>query len=520
MDWGLWKVIHYTSDDLKTWRFEQFVRNSTCPPHASPSANCSVAYDSAVFRVRDGRHVLFSAGPSPGFTGPHPPLLCSTDEKLMEWTECADSLQLYKHLSSLNDTVGAEGAHVIDRNASVTYEGYSWLNWEGRGPTCDRAHRTCEPGAPNMARSGNGGLSWEASATNLWGDIYGTREFDAGMVAFQGPLLLQGSDVFALYFTEGSINNGKKFPNNLPGCAAGPGITDHRSMVQLARVHLDQTSGWLAANRSEAFSLTLQPPPNAAPPPLHPLPKVWAVAKVEAAAIALAEINRWVDLTAISRGKLTSGLVAGFKLAEASYKTQQQPTAVACVAACSSDANCSAITFCAKGSCGTGGGSGCGSTSGGCCYLMSHAADAAKGGACRTGAVSNCGAPASAGCRGWSASSKLGLRVTSSAGDFAGDEYQRWQNPQFSESYFGSIAKSGDGPSTVWHLSHTHNDTCVDRCGGKPILRFDLAVAHNGTITELLFDGAPLAPLQSATSVQRVVSTRPAVKSDDNDDLR
>ena len=42
VDWGLWKVIHYTSDDLKTWRFEQFVRNSTCPPHASPSANCSV----------------------------------------------------------------------------------------------------------------------------------------------------------------------------------------------------------------------------------------------------------------------------------------------------------------------------------------------------------------------------------------------------------------------------------------------------------------------------------------------
>ena len=79
---------------MKNWKFLQYVRNSTCPTKAAVTANCSSAYDSAVFRVRDGRYVLFSAGPSPGFTGPHPPLLCSSDPQLLAWDECEDSLQL------------------------------------------------------------------------------------------------------------------------------------------------------------------------------------------------------------------------------------------------------------------------------------------------------------------------------------------------------------------------------------------------------------------------------------------
>ena len=29
-DWGLWKVVHYTSSDMQNWEFQQFVRNSTC----------------------------------------------------------------------------------------------------------------------------------------------------------------------------------------------------------------------------------------------------------------------------------------------------------------------------------------------------------------------------------------------------------------------------------------------------------------------------------------------------------
>eukprot|EP01043_Picozoa_sp_COSAG02_P091574 COSAG02_NODE_28282_length_592_cov_1.044625_1_plen_154_part_10 len=100
-EWGLWKVIHYSSTDLKNWQFLQYVRNSTCPPKAPASANCTSAYDSAVFRIRDGRFVLFSAGPSPGFTGPHPPVLCTHDPHLLQWEECEDSLQLYARLDTL-----------------------------------------------------------------------------------------------------------------------------------------------------------------------------------------------------------------------------------------------------------------------------------------------------------------------------------------------------------------------------------------------------------------------------------
>ena len=125
-------------------------------------------------------------------------------------------------------------------------------------------------------------------------------------------------------------------------------VSVHRSMLQLARVHLNHTSGWLQANRSELFQLTLQPPPNAPPPPQQVLPKVWAVSRVDAAAIALAEIARWVDLSPPPPGELTTDIVGGYKLAESSYAARPQPSVVACVAACGAEANCSAVTFCAK----------------------------------------------------------------------------------------------------------------------------------------------------------------------------
>jgi hypothetical protein len=500
IDWGYWKVVHYTSTDMQNWTFRRFVRNSTCPPHASPTAaTCTVAYDSAVFRVNDGRYVLFSAGPSPGFSGPHPPLLCTNDTQLLQWEECEESLQLYEQLASLHASVGAEGAHVIDRNASVTYGGYSWMNWEGRGPVCDETKRECKPGAPNLARSSDGGLHWEASATNLWGTEYGSREFDAGQVAFQGPLLLQGDELFALYFTEFNLNNGTKFANDLPGCAARAscdGVSDHRSMLQLSRVRLNSTSGWLEANRSEPFSVTLQPPSNAGPPPSKVLPKVLSVAKIQAAAIAAAEIDRWMDLSRPS-GQLTTGVVRGFKLAEAYYHAGVEPSATECAAACDTDANCSAVTFCAHH-----GAQGCNcppsqadesESTGGCCFRMTHAVDAAAGGACRAGANSNCGSPASAACEGWSSASKLGL-WSPLASEYYGDEYQRWRNPAFTESFFDSIAKHGDGSSTVWQLSSTHNDTC-GRCSARA-QKFELTVVANGTIVQLSVNGEPLVPLQ------------------------
>eukprot|EP01052_Picozoa_sp_SAG31_P024315 SAG31_NODE_2060_length_6538_cov_10.244448_3_plen_659_part_00 len=500
IDWGFWKVVHYTSTDMVRWKFEQFIRNSTCPPHASPTAtDCTVAYDSAVFRVSDGRYVLFSAGPSPGFTGPHPPLLCTKDAHLLQWEKCEESLQLYDQLESLRASVGAEGAHVIDRNASVTYEGYSWMNWEGRGPICDHTTHECMPGTPNLARSSDGGMHWEASTTNLWGSEYGSREFDAGQVAFQGPLLLQGSELFALYFTEFNINNGTKPANNLPGCttrARCDGVSDHCSMVQLARVRLNSTSGWLEANRSEPFSVTLQPPPNAAAPP-RVLPKVLTVAKAEAAAIAAAEMDRWMDLSRPS-GRLSMGILHGFKLAEEFYAAQQEPSASACVAACDADANCSAVTFCELGarwcSCPTSHADE--GTPGGCCFRMTHAVDVGAGGhargACRAGAKSNCGPPASAACRGWSSASKLGLWTQTS--EYPGDEYQRWRNPAFSESFFDSITREGAGSSTVWRLSSTRNDTC-GHCSARS-QKFEMKVVANGTIAQLSVNGERLVPLQ------------------------
>ena len=134
--------------------------------------------------------------------------------------------------------------------------------------------------------------------------------------------------------------------------------------------------------------------------------------------------------------------------------------------------------------------------------MMSKAVDVAAGGggACRAGAKSNCGAPTSVACHGWSSSSELGLRgpppSNNHTHDYRGDEHQRWRNPAFSESYFDSVTKSGDARSTVWRLSRTQTQNGIcGRCGGKA-LRFELAVAANGTITELLFNGAPLAPLQ------------------------
>ena len=504
-DWGLWKVIHYSSTDMKNWRFLQYVRNSTCPPHAPATANCTSAYDSAVFRVGDGRYALFSAGPSPGFTGPHPPVLCTRDPQLLQWEECEDSLQLYARLQPLKNSVGAEGVHVIDRNASVEFEHWSWMNWEGRGPACKGGK--CTPGTPNLARSSDGGLSWAASTTNLWGDDHGSRQFDAGQVAFQGPLVLQGERLFALYFTEFDSNNATKYANALPGCSASAecnGVSDHRSVLQLARVRLNPQTGWLHGNRSDPFTLALQPPPNAAPPPVTVLPQVWSVAKVEAAVIALAEIARWVAVSDESAvGDLSTGIISGFKLAEAGYETIAQPTVEGCVSKCTASTNCSAITYCANRTvqyceCSD-------QADGGCCFMMSHATDVAAGGSCRRGAHSNCGASSSAACDGWSSFSKLGLRVLPT--DYAGDEYQRWRNPAFSESYFDRIDSSGSGSGTVWRLTYARKDGC-GRCGGKT-LKFQVTVAANGTITELLFNDTPLAPLQWRRHI--------TLKTDDSD---
>ena len=69
------------------------------------------------------------------------------------------------------------------------------------------------------------------------------------------------------------------------------------------------------------------------------LPKVWAVAAVEAATIALAEIDRWAPFIDDGQmvGKLTTAVLAGYKLAEAGYKSQPELMVATCLAACDTD---------------------------------------------------------------------------------------------------------------------------------------------------------------------------------------
>ena len=68
-----WNVVHYESQDLKQWHFAQFVRKD------------SFAYDSDVFRVADGRYILFSTGQTRPVHGSPKPL---QSRDLRNWTVC------------------------------------------------------------------------------------------------------------------------------------------------------------------------------------------------------------------------------------------------------------------------------------------------------------------------------------------------------------------------------------------------------------------------------------------------
>jgi hypothetical protein len=73
---GAMHIIHYTSADLKNWTFAEVARSAP------------VAYDSDVFRIGDGRWIMFSTEqdrPTPA--GTPKPLQSRT---LYNWTECDD----------------------------------------------------------------------------------------------------------------------------------------------------------------------------------------------------------------------------------------------------------------------------------------------------------------------------------------------------------------------------------------------------------------------------------------------
>ena len=89
---GVASVVHYESDDLKHWHFAEVARSD----HPS-------AYDSNVFKVADGRFILFSTGQDRSRPPPFGEARPLQSSNLFNWTECDDA--------SLQINVG-EGPHV------------------------------------------------------------------------------------------------------------------------------------------------------------------------------------------------------------------------------------------------------------------------------------------------------------------------------------------------------------------------------------------------------------------------
>lgn len=78
---GALLIVHYTSRDLQNWTFAEVARSSP------------VAYDSDVFRIGDGRWILFSTMQDRPKSGG--PALPRQSRDLFNWTDCEDqSLQI------------------------------------------------------------------------------------------------------------------------------------------------------------------------------------------------------------------------------------------------------------------------------------------------------------------------------------------------------------------------------------------------------------------------------------------
>ena len=204
-------VIHYTSQDLKHWQYAQVARET--PPSA---------YDSDVFRLVDGRYILYSTdqGPTPGAALP----LQSLD--LTSWTNVTDP----NLIVPVSEGPHVTGAVLNDLSAQV--EGFGWLNSEGGKVMC----------------TADGGLHWQPQPFDLFtpdgpGVLWNTtgRPVDPG-AAHQGPLFPNNGLLFALYFTE--------FMTKPPPPESAQ-VNPIRSVLQLGRVHADPATGWLLCNRSE-----------------------------------------------------------------------------------------------------------------------------------------------------------------------------------------------------------------------------------------------------------------------------
>lgn len=315
-----WNLVHYTSNNLKSWSYNQTVRTN------------SFAYDSDVFRLADGRYILFSTGQTRAVRG-NPKVLQSRD--LYEWTECTDA--------GLQVNID-EGPHATWNDMSIKWRGFGFINWDGS------AHFGTN--RPNMMRTSDGGMTWEMSNTTLYPGP-GTRPLDLG-AAHQGPLLLnQGADGeggWALYFSEFSV--GAEY-------ARSTGCGTERAVLHLAAVETD-SGGWPVVNRSNGppKGVTLTPPPGVsvssvgAPSSSSP----WSIALPEAMVIACAEINRWhpgwfavMGTPTPTKGWAQGAILPGEEgrncsLAGPFYRSAHLPMD-GCIAMCEEDSRCEGFTW-------------------------------------------------------------------------------------------------------------------------------------------------------------------------------
>ena len=298
-------VTHYTSSNLLDWKFEAFV------------ATGASRYDSVVFRIKDGRWILVSAGAKP-------PNLQSHD--LRTWEPVSDP---GLHFST------DEGPHV------TRWKNKMWFNWE---PRCDDTNATRNSCEKNVLRSSDGGFSWSQQPVNLFGgDQQSTRYLDTGQ-AHQGPLLPQGERALVLYFTEVGY---KTRWSDLIG--------QSRSVLQIAPV-VEDANGWLHADRTQQVTEPLLPPDPAGTMidrgPLGPRtqPLVWRIKVEDAMIIALAELNRWTPRWCPDEA-VSHDLVAGYQLHAPASCMSYASSAAGCVAACKTNSSCAAVVAVSGAAC-------------------------------------------------------------------------------------------------------------------------------------------------------------------------
>jgi hypothetical protein len=348
---GSFHVTHYTSKNLADWQFESFLPNA--------SSFGKSRYDSVVFRIKDGRFILVSAGNAP-------PNLQSYD--LHSWQVVNDSsLKCGFGAAEFPTTCTDEGPH------ATRWNGKLWFNMEPR--ECDQSSDYLRPSSDCYARassltlagyhtagcddttstrthcqnksvlcSDDGGESFKNQPFNIFEDnAFSTRYLDDGQ-AHQGPLLGQGSRALVMYFAENVYSLGSDMAS----------INNQRSVLQVAPV-VESADGWLHANRSGHVPLPLLPPDNVTMIDRGPIlpqmqPTTWHVKAEDAMIIAAAELNRWTPRWCPDEDS-SHELLPGYKLHAAPFCTTYTKDSAACVAACANNDTCAAVVVTTGAAC-------------------------------------------------------------------------------------------------------------------------------------------------------------------------